>query len=611
MSDRQTTIGKYQIIREIARSNDIVYEAYDPLMNRRVALKELAMPGGLNETQREDRLKRFVREAKAAGSLNHPNIVTIYECGEESGKYFIAMEYLEGHTLRNELDTHGFLPPAKAMGIILEVLEGLEYAHQNGVIHRDIKPENIQLLPDGRVKLTDFGIARLTFEPNLTMDGQVFGTPSYMSPEQVVGKEIDARSDLFGVGVVLFEMLAGEKPFKGDSVVSITYSIMNVSPAQPNQANHTVWQFLSRALEKSPQLRFASAADMIKAGKAAEQSLHSVLLDPLPPTQTISTPYGAVPVLGAPPQMGAAPPVNNPYMGGSYGAYQQPAPAVPQAPVYPYDPYQTGAQQPYDPNQPYLASQPSQQPYNVPPGYVAAPVYYPPPRRPFVSPETKVFLGKLALTVIVLGTLFGLVLAGIWALGTAWERNEQQNRDTLKRHDIQTKAASLPLNERINLREQEIPKLTAEASRSEENQLLANDYQSRGRELLKQRDYIGASAAFERGIELDPYSATIASDLADLYYRRSQTQGDIAERARLWELSASYFGVAFENETDPARKEKYGNEAAALYYGLAREAMAENKSREARAMLYKGGRYASPASEVARNIESLLDQLTG
>ena len=270
MSDTTQTLGKYQIIREIARSNDIVYEAYDPLMNRRVALKELAMPGGLNSKQQEDRHNRFLREARAAGTLTHPNIVTVYEYGEDSNRNYIAMEFLDGHTLRNELDTHGFLPLDRALEIAKSVLSALDYAHKNGVIHRDIKPENVQLMTDGRIKITDFGIARLTFEPNITMDGQVFGTPSYMSPEQVVGKEIDARSDLFSVGVILYEMVSGRKPFMGDSVVSITYAIMNAEPSQPQQANYAVWQVLQHALDKSPALRYSSASEMKSALDDAE-----------------------------------------------------------------------------------------------------------------------------------------------------------------------------------------------------------------------------------------------------------------------------------------------------------------------------------------------------
>src|SRR5438477_6646085 len=228
MSSGAGTLGKYQIIREIARSNDIVYEAYDPAMNRRVALKELAVPGGSTEKQRQERLARFQREAKAAGSLAHPNIVTIYEVGEDNGRAFIAMEYLEGQTLRQRIDVEGAVAQNEAVRIILEVLDGLAYAHEKGVVHRDIKPDNIQLLPDGRVKITDFGIARLMFEPSLTMDGQIFGTPSYMSPEQVVGREIDARTDIWSCGVVLYEAIAGKKPFAGDSVVTISHAIMHL-----------------------------------------------------------------------------------------------------------------------------------------------------------------------------------------------------------------------------------------------------------------------------------------------------------------------------------------------------------------------------------------------
>src|SRR5438477_10204346 len=137
MSNPPTTLGKYQIIREIARSNDIVYEAYDPLMNRRVALKELAVPSGSTTPQKEERLKRFLREAKAAGSLAHANIVTIYEVGEAAGRHYLVMEYLDGHTLRNELDTKGFLSQDKAVEIAESVLLALEYAHSDGVVDRD------------------------------------------------------------------------------------------------------------------------------------------------------------------------------------------------------------------------------------------------------------------------------------------------------------------------------------------------------------------------------------------------------------------------------------------------------------------------------------------
>jgi len=266
-------LGHYRIIREIARSNDVVYEALDTRINRRVAIKEMLLPAGATESVRQDRIRRFMREARAAGSLAHPNIVTIYETEEENGRYFIVMEYLEGENLRQRLDREGALPVEEACHIILQVLDGLSHAHSKGVIHRDIKPENIHLLPDGRVVLTDFGIARLKFEPNITMDGQIFGTPSYMSPEQVMGQEIDERSDLFSVGVVLYEMVAGFKPFTGDSVVSITYNILNTEPPAPPGVPYAIEWVIRRALQKSPANRFQSADEMKKAVQNALEIL--------------------------------------------------------------------------------------------------------------------------------------------------------------------------------------------------------------------------------------------------------------------------------------------------------------------------------------------------
>ncbi|ARU39816.1 hypothetical protein CCB80_01120 [Armatimonadetes bacterium Uphvl-Ar1] len=275
-------LGKYQIIREIARSNDIVYEGYDPVMNRRVAVKELAVPSGATTQQKDDRIKRFMREAKAAGSLVHPNIVTVYDVAEQSGRYYLAMEFLDGQNLRKTLEEQGTIPTDKAIEISIEIAKALVFAHNHGVVHRDVKPENIQILANGAIKLTDFGIARLTFEPNITMDGQVFGTPSYMSPEQINGRDIDARSDIFSLGIILYEMLAGKKPFTGDSVVSITYAIMNAEPAPINGLNSMVWQVVIKALDKTPQLRQASCEQFITELKTALRSLNDLVLDPNP-----------------------------------------------------------------------------------------------------------------------------------------------------------------------------------------------------------------------------------------------------------------------------------------------------------------------------------------
>ena len=390
------TIGKYQIIREIARSNDIVYEAYDPRMNRRVAVKELAMPGGATQQQRQDRLKRFEREARAAGSLVHPNIVTIYEVGTDGDKNYIAMEFLTGRNLRKEIDKTGFIEPQRAVEIAIEILEGLSFAHEHGVIHRDIKPDNVQLLDDGQTKLTDFGIARLTFEPNITMDGQVFGTPSYMSPEQINGQEIDARSDLFGVGVLLFEMVSGQKPFQGDSVVSITYAIMNKKPDQPQQASWPLWQVIERALEKTPDMRYRSAGEFIEALKQVQKGFVSGVFEP----QTAAFSPGQV--------VAGPPPVFNPYLAPQNPGttpYGTPMPGQPGGPPPPI----SGTYAPYQPQATY-------QPYQAPPpGQV--PVYYPPPpRQPLIKPEHKQGIANFFIAVLLIGAVIGFVILVLNAL---------------------------------------------------------------------------------------------------------------------------------------------------------------------------------------------------
>ena len=294
-----TKLGKYQIIREIARSNDIVYEAYDPVLNRRVAIKELAVPVGATAQQREERIKRFLREARAVGSLDHPNIMTVHDADQEGDCYFIAMEFLDGKTLRQEIDAVGSLPEARAIEIAKAVLTALDYAHAHGVIHRDIKPDNIQLCSSGEIKLTDFGIARLTFEPNLTMDGQVFGTPSYMSPEQVQGKEIDVRSDLFGVGVVLYEMLSGLKPFAGDSVIAITFAIANYEPKRVPQISDRMWRIILKALAKKPEGRFASAKEFLQVLEFGSVPLSAVQPPPMisagPPMMSHGRSLGPLP----------------------------------------------------------------------------------------------------------------------------------------------------------------------------------------------------------------------------------------------------------------------------------------------------------------------------
>ncbi|HEY3267418.1 MAG TPA: serine/threonine-protein kinase [Armatimonadota bacterium] len=255
-------LGRYELRREIARSNDVVYEAADPGLGRRVAVKEMVMPPGFTGAAAKDRLLRFHREARAAGALTHPNIVTVYEVGEDLGRHFIAMEYLEGPTLREEMMGGHPFPAERAAQIAAQIADALAYAHRHGVVHRDVKPDNIHLVTPTTPKLTDFGIARIQSEINITVSGQVFGTPSYMSPEQVAGGDIDARTDIFSLGVVLFEMVAGRKPFQGDSVVTITYNIVNQSPDYPPSIPPWLAGILRKALAKRPEDRYSTAAEM-------------------------------------------------------------------------------------------------------------------------------------------------------------------------------------------------------------------------------------------------------------------------------------------------------------------------------------------------------------
>jgi len=274
-----TILGKYRIIREIARSNDIVYEAIDPTMARRVAVKELQLPPHLAGAQKRERIERFYREAKAAGTLSHRNIVTIHDVGQENDRHFLVMEYLEGQSLRDILQMQGALPLKETVEITLQLCDALAYAHSRGVVHRDVKPDNVHILPGGIIKLTDFGIARITAEPSITTQGQVFGTPSYMSPEQVASHTVDHRTDLFSLGITLYEMLTGRKPFVGDSVITITYNIMNNQPAMPIGIPGPLQQILQRALAKDPNLRYQNAAAM-----AADLRAEKFALTAPPPT---------------------------------------------------------------------------------------------------------------------------------------------------------------------------------------------------------------------------------------------------------------------------------------------------------------------------------------
>ncbi len=263
MSPKQ--LGRYEITGILGRGTmGVVYQAHDPLIERTVAIKTVGY-AGLTPEESEEFEKRFFREAKSAGRLNHPNIVTIHDVGRCEELAYIAMEYLSGSSLRDLLDSGAALPPKRIVEITAAIADGLAFAHANGVIHRDIKPANIMVLNNDIVKIADFGIASLP-SGSLTIVGTTLGSPKYMSPEQVVGKRADGRSDIFSLGAVLYEMLTGRAPFNGDDLNAVLYQVLNNAPPLPSSITpglpHGFDRIVARALSKDPEKRYQNAAEM-------------------------------------------------------------------------------------------------------------------------------------------------------------------------------------------------------------------------------------------------------------------------------------------------------------------------------------------------------------
>ncbi len=262
-----STIGKYEIRRELGRgAMGVVYEAYDPMIKRVVALKTIRVDQLAGENA-ESVVARFRREAQAAGRLNHPNIVGIYDIGDEAGTWYIAMEYIQGRELKSYFEANERFAPADIVRIMTQILDALGYSHKAGVIHRDVKPANVILLSGGGVKVADFGIAHIE-SSNMTQVGTVMGTPSYMSPEQIMGLPIDGRSDLFSAGVILYQFLTGERPFSGSSTVTM-HKVLEEDPLPPSRFNVQVPgsmdAIVRRALAKRPDERYQTAEEFATA----------------------------------------------------------------------------------------------------------------------------------------------------------------------------------------------------------------------------------------------------------------------------------------------------------------------------------------------------------
>ena len=255
-------IGKYEILGELGRGTmGEVYKALDPVLNRHVAVKTLSVLVGPDA----EALGRFQHEAQAAAGLKHPNIVTIHDFGEADGRLFMAMEFLDGHDLRDAIDQDSLPNLDRKLEVVDAVLAALDYAHAKGVIHRDIKPANIFLEKDGAVKIMDFGLAKMSTS-NMTQDGIVLGTPNYMSPEQALGDRVDVQSDVFSVGAVVYELLTGHKPFEADSTPSVLFQVVHREPPPVSRwapdVPGVLVEVVNRALAKDRRRRYATAAEM-------------------------------------------------------------------------------------------------------------------------------------------------------------------------------------------------------------------------------------------------------------------------------------------------------------------------------------------------------------
>lgn len=261
-------LGRFKITGTLGQgAMGTVYRAHDPLLDRTVAIKTVGC-AGMSREEAAAFEERFYCEARSAGRLNHPNIVTIHDVGRSDDLAYIAMEYLNGRSLREILDSSVVLPVERSAEIAAQIADGLAFAHANGVVHRDIKPANIMVFDNGTVKIADFGVAQMSSGAQ-TVAGATFGSPKYMSPEQVSGQKVDGRSDIFSLGAVFYEMLVGRPPFNGDNLNAILYQVLNGAPPLPStfipNLPHGFDRIVAKALAKNPDKRFQSVAEMAAA----------------------------------------------------------------------------------------------------------------------------------------------------------------------------------------------------------------------------------------------------------------------------------------------------------------------------------------------------------
>src|SRR5438067_4666907 len=264
-----TKAGRYEIVGELGRgAMGVVYKAMDPVIGRTVAVKTIRLSEEGTGLSRPELLTRFQTEARAAGLLTHPNIVVVFDAGEEDGLYYITMELVEGKSLQALLDDGHAFPLPRTLRIMEQTCSALQFAHERNVIHRDIKPANLMLTADDTVKVTDFGTAKILQFGTVQQTAHVMGTPSYMSPEQVKGRAVDGRSDIFSLGVMLYEMVTTEKPFPGQNITTVIYKIVNEEPVPPRQIDPSIHPGISavvmKALAKEPDQRYQNCREMLE-----------------------------------------------------------------------------------------------------------------------------------------------------------------------------------------------------------------------------------------------------------------------------------------------------------------------------------------------------------